>query len=40
MSHLESNIEEKAEMVIITPPISDVPMQHTNISRHHNTMVT
>ena len=40
MSHLESNIEEKAEMVTIAPPISDVPIQHKNISGHHNTVIT
>ena len=38
MSRLESNIKEKAVIVTIAPPISDVPMQHTDISGHHNTM--
>ena len=42
MSHLESNIEEKAEMVTIAPPIidapstSDVPIQHKNVNGHFN----
>ena len=40
MSHLESNIEEKAVMVTIAPPISDVSIQHSVNNGHHNTMVT
>ena len=39
---LGSNIEDiiNAENVTIAPPTSNVPLQHSNISGHHNTVVT